>query len=155
MRRSTGLLLALLVGTAGTTAQGAIYKWTDSQGGVHYSQQPPSGAKAQHMRPAPPPAEDPDTVRSKLKSRVDAMNKQQGAHDKAAKKKQEAAQKKARRDRNCRAAHANLQALTSGGRKRYRMPDGSVSYLSSQQIQSRIKQAREQIANSCGPAKGE
>lgn len=154
MTRSTGLLLALLLGAA-TTAHGAIYKWTDSHGGVHYSQQPPTGAKAQEVPPAPPPAENPDTVRSELKSRVDAMQKQQDARSKAAKQKQEAAHKKALRERNCRAARANLQALTSGGRKRYRMPDGSVSYLSSEQTQSRIKEARDQIAKSCGPAKGE
>ncbi|MGA7799204.1 MAG: DUF4124 domain-containing protein [Gammaproteobacteria bacterium] len=154
MKPSTGLLLALVLAAA-SPARGAIYKWIDNQGGVHYSQQPPAGNKAQELPPAPPPAQDPDKVRSELKSRVDAMQKQQDAQDKTKQKKRDKEQHETQRADNCRHAQANLQVLTSGGRKRYRLPDGTVTYLSPEQTQARIKQAQQQIDKSCGPPKGE
>lgn len=153
MKSPSGLLLALLLGAA-LPAQGAIYKWTDSHGQVHYTQQPPTGAKATQIAPAPPLPAGAGAASAALKSRLDAMQKAQKAHNKAAQKKRNEARRAALRAQNCRNARSNLRALTSGGRKRFRLPNGTVRYLTPEQIQARTKQAREQIAKSCGTAKG-
>jgi hypothetical protein len=53
----TALAVALLAGTYGAAAGAALYKWTDANGRVVYSDQPPlDAAKAQQLRGAPPPA---------------------------------------------------------------------------------------------------
>ena len=48
MTASRFLLLALLI--ASTPASAGIYKWTDAQGRVHYSDDPPADAKAQQVK---------------------------------------------------------------------------------------------------------
>lgn len=53
----TALAVALLAGTYGAAASAALYKWTDANGRVVYSDQPPlDAAKAAQLRGAPPPA---------------------------------------------------------------------------------------------------
>jgi len=48
MTASRFLLLALLI--ASTSAGAGVYKWTDAQGHVHYSDDPPADAKAQQIK---------------------------------------------------------------------------------------------------------
>ena len=53
----TTLAFALVAGTYGAAASAALYKWTDANGRVVYSDQPPmNAAKAEQLRGAPPPA---------------------------------------------------------------------------------------------------
>ncbi|MGE5172094.1 MAG: DUF4124 domain-containing protein [Rudaea sp.] len=53
----TAFAVALLAGTYGAAASAALYKWTDANGRVVYSDQPPLGAvKTEQLRGAPPPA---------------------------------------------------------------------------------------------------
>ena len=53
----TALAVALLAGTYGAAASAALYKWTDANGRVVYSDQPPlNAAKTEQLRGAPPPA---------------------------------------------------------------------------------------------------
>jgi len=44
------LLLVLALVAAGTAAAQGIYRWTDAQGKVHYSSEPPSGVRAGEVR---------------------------------------------------------------------------------------------------------
>ena len=48
MTASRFLLLTLLI--ASTPAGAGVYKWTDAQGHVHYSDDPPADAKAQQIK---------------------------------------------------------------------------------------------------------
>ena len=41
-----GLGLSLLLATAASHADGTVYKWTDAQGRVHYSDRPPADGAA-------------------------------------------------------------------------------------------------------------
>lgn len=50
--RNTLLILTLLV--APWSAQAEIYKWTDANGKVHFSDQPPAQTKQKHETVAPP-----------------------------------------------------------------------------------------------------
>ena len=57
---------------------GAIYKWTDSSGEVHYTQTPPpEGIAAQEIEGAPPPAESQQTIHEeqlRLQERLEAFD---------------------------------------------------------------------------------
>lgn len=44
------LLALVLLAAAAASAQG-LYRWTDAQGRIHYSSEPPPGAKATTVRP--------------------------------------------------------------------------------------------------------
>lgn len=44
------LLLVLALVAAGTAAAQGIYRWTDAQGKVHYSSEPPPGVRAGEVR---------------------------------------------------------------------------------------------------------
>ncbi|ROR34191.1 DUF4124 domain-containing protein [Inmirania thermothiophila] len=66
MRGSGGIVLALVLGLAGPHALAAVYKWTDAEGRVHYSDRPAPGAEAVRLDPlstfrAPAPARRPPT----------------------------------------------------------------------------------------------
>lgn len=57
------LLLCLLVLCAVAARGGEVYKWTDAQGRVHYSQSPPDGAPVQVVPIQPSPAPVPPQTR--------------------------------------------------------------------------------------------
>lgn len=44
------LLIVLALAAAGTAVAQSIYRWTDAQGKVHYSSEPPAGAQARQVR---------------------------------------------------------------------------------------------------------
>jgi len=146
------LSLLLAVPLAPAAVRAAIFQWTDAQGQVHYSQEPPPGTKARQIkgaRPAPPPAQPPAAGEGGQAGAGKAP-----AGKPAGKKPPVDPQRQAQRARNCRLARRNLQAFQAPGRRRYRMPDGSMHYLTAEQLQARIREARDQIRRNCGPDQG-
>ena len=90
------LLLACCVLTlscAGSSSA-ALYKWTDAQGRVVYSDQPPSAnVKTEQLRPPPPPA-NPNAAKEFAQRQADYKKRQAEAaeaSDKADKERTEAA----------------------------------------------------------------
>ena len=60
----------MLAATCAGTAAAALYKWTDAQGRIVYSDQPPAAnVKTEQLR-APPPAANPNAAKAD-KERVD------------------------------------------------------------------------------------
>jgi len=57
------LSVALAAGLATVTASAALYKWTDSNGRVIYSDQPPLGNVKVETINAPPPPANPNAVK--------------------------------------------------------------------------------------------
>lgn len=133
------------------TASAEIYKWTDANGEVQYSQvPPPGGVKSEEIQGAPPPLEDaPDTTGESLQEQVDAMNEDLAEQEKAEKKEALGKEIDDAYERNCTTATNNLAKLQEGGRKRYLMPDGQVTHLTEEQRQQRINEAKDQIDEFC------
>jgi hypothetical protein len=110
MRKATLLILLLNAGVA----FGQVYSWRDANGGVHYSDQPPTGADAQKLDvpsaagsgDAAAPKSWTDKEQDFRKRRAEAA----AAEAKADKESKQAAEKK----ENCSRARANLQGLESG-----------------------------------------
>ena len=75
-------IAAALYATAGTAA---LYKWTDAQGRVVYSDQPPRGdVKSEMLRPPPPPA-NPNAAKELAQREADFRKRQTDAAESATK----------------------------------------------------------------------
>ena len=128
-----------------------IYKWTDDQGEVQYTQFPPSGRPAEILHGVRPPDESPESDGNDLQKQLEAVEQQnkeqlQGAKD----EKQWAQIQKIRRD-NCKTARQNLVNLNRGGNVRYMGADGKVMRLTEEERQKRIDEANQQIKENCNP----
>lgn len=131
-------LLLLGLGSAGAQQ---IYKWTDAQGRVHYSSQPPRDVQAEPVRITPPPsARQPQTSPPGTAQQEPAPST---AQDDPA-----AAHQAAYRE-NCEIARRNLALLEDESKRRFRIDGGEPVYLTDEERQARIAQAREMIATYC------
>ena len=101
----TALAVALLAGTYGAAASAALYKWTDANGRVVYSDQPPlNAAKTEQLRGAPPPA-NPNAAKE-LAQREAEFKKRQADAAKA--------EEKAGKDRVSAESHVEACAQAKG-----------------------------------------
>ena len=128
-----------------------IYKWTDDQGEVQYTQFPPPGRPAEILHGVRPPDESPESAGNDLQKQLETVEQQnqeqlQGAKD----EKQWAQIQKIRRD-NCKTARQNLVNLNRGGNVRYMGADGKVMRLTEEERQKRIDEANQQIKENCNP----
>jgi len=144
------VLLVFAVSSAAAEGQN-MYKWTDEQGEVHYSQFPPPGHKSEKMQAPPAPAQSAESAENDLQKRIETMDKEnkeqlQGTKD----AKQWAEIQKIRRS-NCETANKNLVNLQRGGNVRYMGPNGEVMHLSEEERQKRIEEANAQIKENCSP----
>ena len=83
-RFSLLFLAGLLTMTCAGVASAALYKWTDAQGRTVYSDQPPANAKAEQMRPPPPPA-NPNAAKELAQREADFRKRQTESIETAAK----------------------------------------------------------------------
>jgi hypothetical protein len=145
------LCFLLAFTTAAQSGDDKIYKWTDDNGEVHYTQQPPQNRESVTVRHAPPPPGDPEAERKELQQDVEAMEKQQQEQaEKVTDAEQWSRIQQARR-KNCATARRNLAELQQGGIKRYRLPSGEVVRLDEEDRQKRIAEANKQIEENCTP----
>lgn len=136
----TLLLLPLLAGAA------PMYRWTDAQGQVHYTQTPPPGFNADKVAPAPPPSSNPG---------VEAVRKLNQTTDKAAKEgaaqQAEADLKKTERDGKCKQAQERVAFFEARTAHRIasKNEDGSLSRMTTEEYDKKLAEAREAVASSC------
>ena len=150
MMRYVPLALCLLIAPVWAD----LYKWTDENGKIHYSDQPPlSNVKKPETikQPKPaatapaaageggkPPSAAPKTAAEQemefRKRRLEAAE----AEAKAEKDAQEAQEKK----RNCERSKAQLASLENGGRITRSAANGEQIYLNDQEIAKELANAR-------------
>jgi hypothetical protein len=160
-----GLLLAMIGGAwlVSTPAGAQTYKWTDADGKIHYSDQPPpANAKEQTTvkprkpsAPAPsasPSASEKGAAAAKPKTYVEQeaeFRKRQveTAEREAADKKKaaEAAEKK----QNCEQARGQLKTLESGGRITRTNAQGEREYLNDAEIAQEIERGKKSVDSWC------
>jgi len=157
-----GLLTTLACGgLLAMPALGELYKWTDAEGKVHYSDRPPppnvkqsTTVKPRSPEPATPtaapeaegtPAAGPKTLVEQdaefNRRRVEAAERE-AAEKKAAK---EAAEKK----KNCEAAKAQLARVQSGTRITRYNEKGETVYLSDAEIAQETARAKQVVDSWC------
>jgi len=145
--------LLLFVILLSTNALAAISKWVDSNGQVHYSDQPPPlDVRPKTLRPD---TNTQDTASSgvaapqTIAEREAELKKSQKAKKEAADK---AAQKQSATDAqqaSCAAAQQNLRDLQSGIRMVEIDAKGERSFIDDQQREQRIEKAQKDISNYC------
>lgn len=131
--------LSLLLSTA---VQAGMYKWTDEQGNVHYSQRPPQGQQYEKMKvqKAPPPG---DQTTAPSYSSPSSSNDDPGSKAVA----DEVSKNEALRKKNCAAAKKNLQVYQVYSR--VKGPDGKIRVVSKQEKEEKIKAAKDAIREFC------
>jgi len=129
------LLSALFL--MGTAQAAALYKWTDEQGNVHYSQSPPQNQKADRMQVKDTPAPQPDEQNGQ------ADNGEQGIPDSAG---QDPAEVESRK-RNCEIARSNLEIYRTSSR--VKQSDGTVIVVSDEMRKAKMEEAQKLIDVFC------
>lgn len=163
----TGLIAAIVGGLFLTLPAAAqTYKWTDKDGKIHYSDQPPpSAAKDESVikraKNAPPPpaatAGAPAAEKGKNAAPKAATPQEQEAEFRkrqVANAEKEAAEKKkaddaAEKKTNCDAAKAQLANLQAGGRITRNNAKGEREFLSDQEVAQEIERGKKAAASWC------
>ena len=128
-----------------------MYKWTDDQGEVHYTQFPPPGHKAEKLQPPPPPAQSAESTENDLQQQMETMDKENKEQLEGAKDAKQWAEIQKIRRTNCETANKNLVNLQRGGNVRYMGSNGEVIRLTEEERQKRIEEANAQIKENCNP----
>jgi len=148
-------LLFLLI-LISTNAFAAISKWVDSDGQVHYSDQPPppeAQSRAKTLR-SESGAQDsasassvaaPKTIAEREAELKKAQQAKKEAADKAAQKQAATEAKQA----SCAIAQQNLRALQEGVRMVEIDEKGERSYIDDKQREQRIAKAQQDISTYC------
>ena len=145
-------LLLLLILTS-TNAFAEINKWVDSNGKVHYSDQPPPpDVKPKTLRSfsdtqdsASSSVAAPKTIAEREAEMKKAQKTKKEADDKASQKKAIADAQQA----SCNIAQQNLRALQDGIRMVEIDAKGERSFLDDQQREQGIAKAEKDISNYC------
>ncbi|MEO8006204.1 MAG: DUF4124 domain-containing protein [Betaproteobacteria bacterium] len=162
---ATGLVAAL-VGSLFLTlpAMAQTYKWTDADGKIHYSDQPPPAAvkdesviKRGKNAPPPPTAAAPgDKGKPGAGPRAATPQEQEAEFRKrqVANAEKEAAEKKkaddaAEKKTNCDAAKAQLANLQAGGRITRNNAKGEREFLSDAEVSQEIERGKKAAASWC------
>ena len=140
------ILLALLASMP--LHAGAIKKWVDEEGNVHYGDAPPVSAKTQDVRVQAAP-----TNPGKALPRLSSPGSSEGGGGSAGDSTQAAAgsddvpEDQARAA--CDAAQEDLKIISSSSRVKLRMADGSTRYMTTEEIEERKAQAEADAERFC------
>jgi len=144
--------LALLLIMLMTTAHGAIYKWVDANGQVHYSGQPATNHSSKRITLQPLITTKPGISKQDLDERArqqqkaDEKRKQQEAlTPKLVKPKLSASEKR----HLCQQARSDIAGIGSSGRMREINAKGDYAYLTEQQRQQRLSAAKKRQRKYC------
>ena len=140
------LLTALFLFTSQSSVADPIYRWTDTNGQVHFGSHPPAQDK---------PAEEVKLrVQQPSSSSATSTNTETSATSSNATAESEPATEEPKVDpvvaeRNCRIALDQKQTLSENFNRRYKQPDGTVRPLDDAERAARIKQMDEAIKQYC------
>ena len=108
------MAMVIVLGTllAASPAWGALYKWTDANGRVVYSDQPPPGNVKVEKLSGPPPPANPNAVKELAAKEAESRKQQQDSVSNAQKDALQRAEAEKRADA-CRDARAELTRLSA------------------------------------------
>jgi hypothetical protein len=135
------LLVATIAGFA-ASATAAMYKWTDKQGNVHYTQEPPPEGNTTEIAP-PPRVAAPAANKPNGKDTSGEVENGKTAEGEAplTPEQQEIY------SRNCEAARGNMETYKTA--RRVQQADGEIVVMDDEIRQKKMQQAEEQIKKFC------
>lgn len=144
MKKFIALAAIVLLIASPLALAGKIYKWTDSNGNVHYGEHPPKGNAQQLKVPKAPPHSAAPAA--KPGNQVEATQKLLDTFAKERTEKAEAAAKAEKNQKitkeNCSRARRRVASLKMGGRRYEVTEEGERNYLEDAEIQSRLQKAQ-------------
>ena len=135
-----------------------LYKWTDENGKVHYSDQPPPGDVKQsesikQSKSAPPDAAaaaNPNAAKPKTAAELDMeFRKRRVEAAEAEAKAQKTAEAADEKKRNCDRATAQVAAMERGGRITRPGPNGEQIYMSDDEIAKEVVSSKKAAESWC------
>ncbi|MCW8964847.1 MAG: DUF4124 domain-containing protein [Gammaproteobacteria bacterium] len=149
MQLSPKLIALSLLLVSTSTFSIELYKWKDENGRVHYGQVKPTKYKSLEIdAPPPPPSFAPNPNKPFTDAIEQSLEADKMKDHQRQQAKQQAAQKKADKA-ECAKARDNLQQMQTFRRARTTNPDGSVSMMSEEDRQGKIKEAQELVDQYC------
>lgn len=149
MRLRRAVTAALSVALAAVAAQAALYKWTDANGRVVYSDQPPPPSVKSETIAAPPPPANPNAAKELAnKEADDRARKVQRAEEEAKAAKATADAQRKRED--CGRVRGQVAMLVSEPNMLYRSNDqGQPVYMDEAARLSRQQQLEAWLRENC------
>jgi hypothetical protein len=137
------LILAVFTSLSSTSLNaGAIHKWVDDKGSVHYSDTPPAKTSSMNVQVQSAPS-DPGKALPRLKISSDTSDQ---AADGAGQEQKVSAEQASK---ICASAKADLDVISTSDRIKLQMADGSVRYLSDEEIAERQASSQTEVDRFC------
>lgn len=137
--------LLLLFTLLPSLATAEIYRWTDAQGRVHFSQRP-QAASAERVEVRPQVVQRDEQTRAR-EQRLEQIHEARRMEQQQA--TAQASQARAEHEQQCTQLRQRLARLDEGGRFYRHAADGTVEYVSDQEVESTREQLREQVNATC------
>jgi actin-related protein len=139
--------LAISVFAIGAEAQ--IYKWTDAEGHVHYTQEPPPpGVEGKEMKPPPPPPASAADEEERLETLKETLEERKAQREEAADAARAEEEARRTRQHNCEVARKRLEQAQFP-RVSFVEPDGTERRATEEERQREIAEAQAQVNDFC------
>ena len=135
------------------TVSAEMYRWTDDQGNVVYSQSPPPDDRAvTTVAPPPEPSqEEAAAARERLHRQIEQLNTENEKKLKARQEQSEAAEKAQANQKRCEQAKSNLEILTSRPPNTLYSVDGEeYKRFTAEEYDAKLKSYQDAIKKYCG-----
>lgn len=152
--RALVLLLAMLLAAVPAAAE-RFYKWTDAEGNVHYTDEPPAEGEYEVMEPAAGGGNDAaPSAAERLEAWRQRQQQAQAAREELEASREEQRRAQQQRRENCDLARENVRQLEQN--TRIIMPaeeeGGEPVRMSDEERLQRLETAREAVAEFCDDA---
>ena len=125
-------------------ASADIYRWTDAQGKVHFSETPPPGAQRVEVKPQ---VVERDAATREREERTRRFY--DARRDESAAAQSQAAQQQAKLDQQCAKWRHDLESLSNGGRYFSQDGSGERTYYSDAQLDAARQALSARLAEGC------
>jgi len=148
--RTIFVLLAIVVAVAATEAHAKeLYRWTDENGVVHFSDKKPPGNQAYQSQTVADEPVAPPAATAATPPDAEQPSVAQQRREEIASKKQEARQAQAERSAQCAAWQAEVDRLEPSRRVYYTNEAGETERMDDVQRVETVARLKEQIAANC------
>ena len=142
------IALATALSAVPSVQAAKLYKWTDEQGNVTYSERKPIGQEAEAIR-----LRGATLDSSGAQEKLDRLNEQAAAQGKDRKFAESSASVTAEREErmanNCKIAQENMRILRTTSRIQAKDENGEPYFLDESGIQAKMAATQQQIENNC------
>ncbi len=130
-----------------------IYKWTDDDGNIHYSESPPlSNQTVEEITPTQ--SVDTTDAGNKLQEQIEFLDARREARLTGKKEKEKEKADAIQQQEKCQQLNQRLTKLTTRPRANKRDAEGNIVRMGEEERQEEIKQTQRDISEQCNQAGG-